>query len=191
MGLSEIMTQPLPEVHLIGEILNGNGFSSRNAFAKFTIESGDEWDCAGGDESGQTQVDYPRLFTMKKRYIWNHPIDLHYFIKSIQGWPKIVFEVGNIDEYGAKQVFGYGVCHLPTSSGMHEIECPIWRVVGSTLQEAYSFFLDIKPQLRDTKLICQTAQEDRQKICTVSVGSIKMKIGVLLRNFNKFNLEWE
>ena len=55
------MTQPLPEVHLIGEILNGDGFSSANAFAKFTIESGEEWDCAGGDESGQTQVDYPGM----------------------------------------------------------------------------------------------------------------------------------
>merc|ERR1719411_1020124 len=77
--------------------------------------------------------------------------------------PKSVFEVGNIDEYGSKQVFGYGVCHLPTASGMHEIECPVWRVVGSTLQEAYSFFLDIKPQLRDKALICQNAQSDRQK----------------------------
>ena len=55
------MTQPLPEVHLIGEILNGDGFSSANAFAKLTIESGEEWDCAGGDESGQTQVEYPGM----------------------------------------------------------------------------------------------------------------------------------
>lgn len=125
------------------------------------------------------------------RFVWNHPIDLHYFIKSIQGWPKIIFQVGNLDEYGAKQVFGYGVCHLPTSAGIHEIECPIWRVVGTTLQEAYAFFLDIKPQLRETKLISQTAQEDRSKICTVSVGSIKMRISVLLRNFGKFDLEWE
>ena len=208
------MTEQLPEVHIIGEILHGYKFSSSNAFAKFTIESGDQWDCAGGDQSGQTQVDYPGLVYLYlylifflsfsffrfnnfffgqfgSKYIWNHPIDLHYFIKSIDGWPKIIFQVGNLDEYGGKQVFGYGVCYLPTSSGEHEIECPIWRIVGSTLQEAYAFFLDIKPQLRDINLINKTAKEDRQKICTVSVGTIKLKISVLLRNFKKFNLEWE
>ena len=97
----------------------------------------------------------------------------------------------NLDEYGSKQIFGYGICHLPTSVGLHEIECPIWRVVGSTLQEAYAFFLDIKPQLRDTKLIYETAQQDRHKICTVSVGSVKLRLSVLLRNFKKFNLEWQ
>ena len=105
------MTQQLPEVHIIGEILEGYQFKSKNAFVKFNIESGKEWDCAEGDESGQTQVDYsnysnysnyPRWF--KDKYIWNHPIDLHYFIKSIQGWPKIIFQVGNLDDYGSKQV---------------------------------------------------------------------------------------
>eukprot|EP00484_Ammonia_sp_Unknown_P027426 CAMPEP_0197030618 /NCGR_PEP_ID=MMETSP1384-20130603/9822_1 /TAXON_ID=29189 /ORGANISM="Ammonia sp." /LENGTH=183 /DNA_ID=CAMNT_0042460005 /DNA_START=46 /DNA_END=597 /DNA_ORIENTATION=- len=183
------MTETLPEVHIIGEIVAGQNFSTANAFAKFDIETGDAWDCTGGDQSGQTQVDYPGWFG--KKYVWNHPIDLHYFIKSIQGWPRLIFQVGNLDEYGGKQVFGYGVCHLPTAAGAHEIECPIWRVVGSTLEEAYSFFLDIKPQLRETELIHKTASQDRQKICTVGVGSIKLKISVLLRNFKKFNLEWE
>eukprot|EP01084_Bolivina_argentea_P318942 553213_1 len=181
------MSEPLPEVHIIGDISHGYQFSSANAFAKFDIHSGDNWDCVAGDQSGQTQVDYPKMFSNK--YVWNHPIDLHYFIKSIQGWPKIVFQVGSVDEYGGKQVFGYGVCHIPTSSGTHEIECPIWRVVGSTFQEACAFFLDIKPQLRDTKLIIETAKDDRKKICTLGVGSIKIKIQILLRNFKKFNLE--
>eukprot|EP00485_Elphidium_margaritaceum_P012643 CAMPEP_0202699664 /NCGR_PEP_ID=MMETSP1385-20130828/12874_1 /ASSEMBLY_ACC=CAM_ASM_000861 /TAXON_ID=933848 /ORGANISM="Elphidium margaritaceum" /LENGTH=182 /DNA_ID=CAMNT_0049356655 /DNA_START=24 /DNA_END=572 /DNA_ORIENTATION=- len=182
------MTQSLPEVHFIGEILCGHKFSSANAFAKFDVESGDHWDCTGGDQSGQTQVDYPSMFVNK--YVWNHPIDLHYFIKSVDGWPKIMFQVGNIDPYGGRQVFGYGVCHLPCSPGVHEIECPIWRVVGSTLQEAYSFFLDLKPRLTDTKLVSQNASNDRRKICTVAVGSVKLRISVLLRNFSKFSLEW-
>ena len=205
------MSEPLPEVHIIGEILHGHQFSSCNAFAKFDIESSDKWDCVGGEESGQTQVDYPKmvcaacyldtlvhltllwlaLLQLSSKFVWNHPIDLHYFIQSMQGWPKMVFQVGSLDEYGGKQVFGYGVVHLPTCSGMHEMECPIWRVVGSTLQEAYAFFLNIKPQLRDTKLICETAHQHRNKICTVSVGSIKMRLAVLFRNFNKFDLEWK
>ena len=55
------MAQKLPEVHIIGEILHGYQFSSSNAFAKFTIKSGDQWECVGGNQSGQTQVDYPGM----------------------------------------------------------------------------------------------------------------------------------
>ena len=184
------MSQPLPEVHIIGEIVSGHGFSGSNAFAKYSMKSGSKWDCVCGEESDQTQTDYPRRFSSD--FVWNHPLDFHYFISSMQGWPQIVFEVGNLDEYGGKQVFGFGVSHLPTSSGIHEIECPIWRVVGSTLEEAYSFFLDITPSLRDTNLISNTLHlQHRHKICTLSVGKIKIKISVLLRNFEKFNLEWE
>ncbi len=60
-NISAIMTQPLPEVHIIGDILHGYQFSSANAFAKFDIESGEHWDCVGGEQSGQTQVDYPKM----------------------------------------------------------------------------------------------------------------------------------
>lgn len=57
-----------------------------------------QWVCVGGEESGQTQVDYPAAEEM---IVWNHPIDLHYYTKSIEGWPKIVFEVRSFSVFFA------------------------------------------------------------------------------------------
>ncbi len=31
-----------------------------NAFCAFNVEKGAKWVCVGGDENGQTQVDYPK-----------------------------------------------------------------------------------------------------------------------------------
>ena len=54
-----------PEVHLIGQIVGGSGFSTDNAFCRFEIKHGENWSIVGGDCSGQTQVDYPEV-----RYIF-------------------------------------------------------------------------------------------------------------------------
>ena len=35
---------------------------------------------------------------------WNHPIDLHYFTTTIQGWPRLPFEVWRLDEHGGREV---------------------------------------------------------------------------------------
>jgi hypothetical protein len=110
-------------VHIIGEIMGASQMDRvDNAFCAWEIQTGSQvcrpesrdrpclakmsltrivmfipsdpqWVCVGGEESGQTQVDYPMAEEM---IVWNHPIDLHYFTKSIEGWPKIVFEVSYV-----------------------------------------------------------------------------------------------
>ena len=46
------------------------------------------------------------------------------------------------------------------------------------------------PKLRNTDLISKY-DEGRDKLVTVSIGYIVMDINILVRNFDKFNLEWE
>ncbi|ETO28739.1 hypothetical protein RFI_08389 [Reticulomyxa filosa] len=159
------MSNKAPELHIIGEIVSGSNDLSTNCncFCKYNITTGNEWECVSGSSKGQTQADYPsqsywsffnRLFNLPTLpYVWNHPIDVHYFMKTIHGWPKIVFEIGDIDSSGKKQISclplkmkdGYGVCFIPYSVGAHQIEVPIWRVVGTFEQEAHgkvTFFLE-------------------------------------------------
>ena len=31
-----------------------------------------------------------------------------------------------MDEHGTKDLAGYGFCHIPSSAGMHEIDCVTW-----------------------------------------------------------------
>ncbi|KAG7398677.1 B9 domain-containing protein 2 [Phytophthora boehmeriae] len=49
-----------PEVHLVGEIVSGQGFGTGWGFCcKWRVEYGSRWSHIAGDQSGQTQVDYP------------------------------------------------------------------------------------------------------------------------------------
>jgi hypothetical protein len=50
-----------PEVHIIGEVVGGSGYSTDNAFCLFEVKHGQDWVCVGGDEQGQTQCDYPQV----------------------------------------------------------------------------------------------------------------------------------
>lgn len=86
---------------------------------------------------------------------------------------------------------GYGVCNIPLTAGEHEIKCPIWRVVGNTMQELYAYFLGIMPQMRNLNLISKELNDERKNLVTISIGFITLNVNVLVRNFDKFNLEWE
>lgn len=103
-----------PEVHIVGQILGGmaqssarsiswrarvdsarvhcaaSGVDAANVFCVWEAVAGQTWECVGGDQEGQTQVDYGRE---GKLAVWNHPVDLHYYTQTLQGWPKLVFEV--------------------------------------------------------------------------------------------------
>lgn len=64
-----------PEVHIIGEIVGGEGFG-KGVSCKFVVQTGPAWKFLQGNQSGQTQVDYPA--GGGKLAVWAHPLDLHY-----------------------------------------------------------------------------------------------------------------
>ena len=66
-----------------------------------------------------------------------HPIDVHYAVKGIDGWPRLRLEVYGVDSYGRVELAGYGCCIVPTSAGTHELRCRTWRPCGS-LREQFS-----------------------------------------------------
>eukprot|EP00472_Partenskyella_glossopodia_P008337 CAMPEP_0197541050 /NCGR_PEP_ID=MMETSP1318-20131121/66945_1 /TAXON_ID=552666 /ORGANISM="Partenskyella glossopodia, Strain RCC365" /LENGTH=175 /DNA_ID=CAMNT_0043100183 /DNA_START=1149 /DNA_END=1675 /DNA_ORIENTATION=- len=157
-----------PELHVIGEIKGGDGFKYDNAFCAFWVEKGKFWECVGGKESGQTQVDYPE--SGRDSFVWNHPVDLHYFMKSSQGWPAMNFEVWSLDSTGGKVLCGYGVCYIPSSPGSHEIKCPIWRPSGTPKEESMAYFLGTAPQLVDKSVIFKKASAHRYRLYTQTTG---------------------
>lgn len=120
-----------PEVHFMGEVTGGVGFGP-GVSCKFTIEFGKNWDLLSGEYLGQTQYGYAEKEEMVS---WNHPIDLHMSTSSMQGWPRIRFQVWELDEYGRTNLSGYGFIHLPTNAGSYEICVPCWRPTGSLPEE--------------------------------------------------------
>lgn len=180
----------IPEVHFIGELSHADGFnfSSDNSSSsitslllntmffghedtnisntnlgsnngptlscKFTIEWGDlSWSFLEGEYHGQTQY---------SPQIWNHPIDIHFALMDIRGWPRIFCEIWELDDLGRTSLVGYGFSFLPNKPGTHAISIHCWRpitmiangndsnastIIRSNVSELHSFFLGANPQL--------------------------------------------
>jgi B9 domain-containing protein 2 len=126
-----------PELHVLGEIVGGSGFDSDNSFCFYELKTGDHWTLVGGEAKGQSQIDFPR----GSMHVWNHPLDLHFYTKTMQGWPRIILAVHNQDSYGGNQLIGYGFFFIPMTGGHHTLEVPIWRPQGTPSEEIYDFFL--------------------------------------------------
>lgn len=116
--------------------------------------------------------------------IWNHPIDVHYYSNTMQGWPKLVLEVWKLDKYGGKQLLGYSFCTIPTSGGQHELEMSVWRPMGTPREELYDFFLGGVPHLVSKELVHNVtkAKDERVFISTKSMGKVYARVEIVLRN---------
>ena len=105
----------------------------------------------------------------------------------VPGWPRIHFQVWHQDQFGRNELYGYGFCHIPTSPGTHEVNCPTWRPVGSFMETVSQYFLGGGPQLKNTDLIYSGA--DRYRLRTEAMGQVHLRLGIILRNFDKFGIE--
>jgi hypothetical protein len=72
------------------------------------------WSHLAGDQYGQTHTVYPLEEDGDQAFaVWNHPLDVHLTCSSIQGWPRLIFQV---------RAF--------TATGVHV--CPPTRVLMTT-----------------------------------------------------------
>jgi len=105
----------------------------------------------------------------------------------MQGWPKIQIQVWHQDSFGRQELSGYGFCHVPCSPGEHDVLCPTWRPVGSFREEVMQRFVGGGLQLRNTDVILTTPE--RYKLNTAAAGTVTLRLGIILRNFDKFGID--
>lgn len=60
------------------------------------------------------------------------PIDVHLGTVSIQGWPKLHFEIYAVNFMQNVWPIGYGFVHLPAKPGYHRLEVSTWRIAPNT-----------------------------------------------------------
>ncbi|KAM9800250.1 B9 domain-containing protein 2-like [Syngnathus acus] len=174
----------MAEVHIIGQLVGAAGFPHNSLFCKWGFHTGGAWRLLSGSKQGQTQVDDPQ--TGDTAY-WSHPIDVHYATKGLQGWPKLHLQVWHQDSFGRCQLLGYGYCHVPSSPGHHRISCGTWRPLGSWWEQLSRMFVGGGPQLRSPDIIYSGA--DRYRLHTETMGTVKLELGVIMRNFDKHGVE--
>lgn len=175
----------MAECHIIGQITGASDFPKQSLFCKWGIHCGGSWKLISGFKEGQTQIDSPQL---DNTAYWSHPIDVHFATKGIQGWPKIHLQVYHQDEFGRNELYGYGFLYMPTSPGIHKLTCVTWRPIGSLKDEVTQFFLGGGPQLKNADIIFTGS--DRYRLQTETMGKVYFELGVMLRNFHKYGIEW-
>ncbi|XP_015443916.1 B9 domain-containing protein 2 isoform X1 [Pteropus alecto] len=146
--------------------------------------AGAAWKLLSGIREGQTQVDTPQIGDMA---YWSHPIDLHFATKGLQGWPRLHLQVWSQDSFGRCQLAGYGFCHVPSSPGTHQLDCPTWRPLGSWREQLARAFVGGGPQLLHADAIYSGA--DRYRLHTAAGGTVHLELGLLLRHFDRYGVE--
>jgi B9 domain-containing protein 2 len=89
--------------------------------------------------------------------------------------------------FGRCELYGYGFCHIPASPGLHKVDVPTWRPVGTTQEQFNQSFVGGGPQLRSPDLIYSGA--DRYQLRTAAMGTVHLQLGVILRNFDRYGIE--
>ena len=115
-----------------------------------------------------------------------HPIDVHYAVKGIDGWPRLRLEVFGVDRYGRVELAGYGCCIIPTTAGTHEVRCPTWRPCGSLREQFWTFFLGGTPTLTHKEVIASSS--DRFRLQSEPAGDVLLQLSVLPRDFSKYGV---
>jgi B9 protein. len=185
-----IIADFIPEVHFLGEIKSGCGFSGYSLTCKWFVDWGTTtWSLLEGSQEGQTQFattnSSPPDNTSSSTFVWNHPIDLHFTTANMKGWPRIILQVWNLDSYGNASILGYGFTFFPATPGIQEVEVNCWRPKGTLSEEVNHFFLGSSIRLTQERIIVDDAWEKRQNLVTILTGKVKIQISCIMRYFDQ------
>lgn len=146
----------------------------------FLAQAGSNFRVLQGSSRGKTHSDYPND---DEAAVWAHPVDVHYALRGIDGWPRLKLEVWGVDSFGRCEIAGYGMCIIPTSPGMHELTCPLWRPCGTLRERLSTFFLGGAPTLRHTEVVSSSV--DRFRLHTEATGEVYCKLAVVTKDFGR------
>jgi len=175
-------------VYFVGSIVGATGFPSRTTFAKWTIEVAEEWGWQHqeGFLKGTTQPSGPSE-DEDELSVWEHPVDLHLKTNTLQRWPHIVLRVYHRSKYMQRDEFyGYAVCCLPTTPGLHEFSCRVWRPNDerkAQTDEYAGYWTGLYPQCTNdgAKELIQRPGWEYSSILTCGMGEVMIRLFVAFK----------
>lgn len=185
----------MAELHIIGELTGGINFNGHQFFCTFEVVHGTQWSPLAGNMQGSTHI----MRNAHDGVIWSFPLDIHLSTQAVQGWPKIALQVWSVDEYGRKDLAGYGTCFLPlpSRSGTVEqtIEVPTWKPsywhsngFVRLYQQIRQKVMGGNPVLRDDALI--HSNDSRFKLHTISAGVVQLRLMVVSRRMAALGIKF-
>lgn len=167
---------------MIGQITGGRGFNGREIGAEWKITSEDEkWRSLEGNFSGLSWFAKPS--DEDGMAIWNHPIDVTFSTLSLQGWPQLLVEVYEGNEYQHNDHAGYGTIFIPCVPGLHKLEVVMFRPQGTKFEEFTAKFLGGHHRYLNSNVILTTDSREGHKV--VTTGIVHVELNVIVRGFDK------
>lgn len=168
-------------MHIIGEILGATGFARNGLQCTWAcVADATHWRLAEGVTGGRTQIDASHR---NGSAVWNHPIDMAFSTASLEGWPKLRFEVTYQDLFYRNIAGGYGAIFVPMAPGTHEVDCAIWRPKWDAVSDLRSWFIEDHPTLTSTNIL--TDESSRFGLTTESTGRVYVRLSVITSGFDQ------
>ncbi|EGD82061.1 B9 domain-containing protein 2 [Salpingoeca rosetta] len=174
----------MAEVFVFGQVRGASGFPQRSLFCTWEAIHGAGWRLLRGAGDGRTHVDAP---APDHDVTWAHPLDMHFAVQSMQGWPKLGFKVYHQDDFGRNELYGYGVCHIPMSPGSHTLECACCQPSTSGIESFYQSLVGGSLQLKSDDAV--HTQVDRFKLKTKTMGTVHVQLNIVTRGFEAYGIE--
>lgn len=185
-------------VHVTGQISGGSDFEANNGlYLRWRLvddrsitavdKTEDGWHLLRGSTSGQTQVSTPD--DIDSFALWQHPIDVHFALSSIRGWPRLYVEVWALDEFRRHELAGYGFVHVPTASGCFDLD--IVTCVPESKDPIGRLSEDLVgglPKLKDPTVLLRSGS--RLGLNTKTTGIVHVELQLLHRGFNGTNIKF-
>lgn len=139
----------------------------------------DNWSLLRGHDSGSSSfasADENGFFD------WSEPFEFQLSCTSLNGWPKLLFEVFSCDSNGRIEIAAYGWCHIPMSAGDCDRTIYCQRPQnGSFIENLHSKFLGSRSRYLNPEVV--TSSNSRLGHVVESVGSLDVHFSIATTNF--------
>eukprot|EP00750_Incisomonas_marina_P024141 INCI5088.10.p2 GENE.INCI5088.10~~INCI5088.10.p2 ORF type:complete len:189 (+),score=33.53 INCI5088.10:268-834(+) len=186
----------MAELYIIGNVVGGTEFEeTEQLYCKWKCvternnlnldpKQQAHWFHLNGKLEGTTQQATLQFDRMVQ---WCHPIDIHFAFSSTIGWPRFFCEVWHVDEYERHRLKGYGMCMLPTTPGIHTVECVTWRPSKDASSGPFDDLLPSRLEFEDGEDVL-LGHEKRQQQWGDTAGSVHLEVSILCRGLAGKNL---
>lgn len=169
-----------------GQIISCMADNASDLFCKFDFKMGSDWSIIQGYDEGITQSARTDL---EHECTWNYPLEIIFQSPRPFGWPQIIFNVYGYNLFGNKTVVGYGATHIPTTSGHHKFNVPLFSRASSQTEKFTGFFTGRMPEAIATTYIADGVQ--REILKTESHGYVRVSFDVVISGLKKLDLTVE
>lgn len=186
-GAGAALSQQCFLLSVTGQIESAQFAGLDDLYCRYSFHTGPDWEIITGLDEGISQVS-TRSQDARQLLVWNLPVEVSFKSTNPYGWPQLIVSCYGPDLFGNDVIRGYGVCHLPVSSGAHRVTMPVFVPEStSQLQKLASWFSGRRPELADPATL---ATGDGREVMRVrSQGYVTCSFQILTKDVQRLGYD--